>query len=247
MTLSYDGYNLEADFICGDPKIQILNSKPNLVDAESNNGSIFIGTRYGTSTVEFTIAATGTPTERRNKFSALGQKLFVSSPKKLILPETPDRYYLAVAQGALDLQRCFDGEYATLTFTLTDPVAYSVQERSVTSSGTAAFTVGGTAPTYISVRSTEATSTAYPNYWGVYVTNSYEAPTTNTFMRAVIGNSSDPTTVDINSESRTFKVGSSAVVPTYDSKWLKSNPGYCQVGRKHGDGEFTVRWRDRWY
>lgn len=242
MTLSYDGHNLESLFICGDPELSILNSQPDIANTESRNGAMFLGMRYDVSTVSFTIVATGSASERRDKFSTLGDWLMVSSPRKLILPDTPDRYYAAVPQGALELQRGFDAEYAKLTFTLTDPIAFSNTLSSATSTdGVADMTIGGTAPTYITVTANSAIPDGN-NLWGV---SRYSNVFTG--MAADIGASTTGRKVVINSEQRSFAVAGSLKFMTLSSEWTMLEPGTRQLYRTYGTGEFTVQWRDRWY
>ena len=247
MTLSYDGHNLESLFICGEPQISILNSQPELVDRAGGNGSVFIGTRYGDSTVSFTIAAVGTLAQRRDKFSTLGQWLKVGMPKKLILPEytgADTKYYNAVPSGALAIQHGVDGDWAVLTFTLTDPVAYSNTESSVTSSGgVATFTVGGTAPTYVTITSGTAQPDSETNIWRVNLGST----TSSTFMAADVGTQSSGHNMTIDMEGRTFVYYGQNRMPTLDSKWFSVDPGQNNLYRTKGTGEFTVKWRNRWY
>lgn len=240
MALSFDSHNLESLFICGDPQFSILNSQPNFAKS-SVNGSVFTGMKYGMSTVSFTIAATGTVSERHQKFSTLGAWLYVDSPKMLILPDTPDRYYHAVSQGALDVQRCFDGDYATLTFELTESMAYAISEESTPSeNGKATFTIGGTAPTYVRVSSSEATPDEYESLWGVIADL-----TTSSYGPDVNGKISGQTVI-IDSENRTFYNGY-YTQPNLESDWLLLTPGKHTVTRNFGGGEFRVWWRNRWY
>lgn len=244
MTLEYDRHDLESLFICGDPQFSILNSTPKFNESDAMNGTMFLGMRYGTSTVSFTVAALGTAAERRDKFATLGQWLMVNEPKQLILPDTPDRYYLAVPQGALELNRGFDAEYASLTFTLTDPIACSTTAHTVASTdGVASFTVGGTAPTYVKVTANSALPSDTNNYWGVKkTTSSYDVG-----MRADIGASTTGRKVVIDSEKRTFRVGNGYVAMDLLSDWLTFDPGSNKLYLNYGSGEFTVEWRDRWY
>lgn len=243
MTLNYNSHNLESLFICGDPQFSILNSTPKFNESDSMNGSMFLGMRYGVSTVSFTVAALGTAAERREKFATLGQWLMVDEPKRLILPDTPDRYYMAVPQGALELNRGFDAEYAALTFTLTDPVACSTTVNSATSTdGVASFTVGGTAPTYVKVTANSALPSSTNNYWGVKKTTSNVVG-----MTADIGASTVGRNIVIDSEKRTFRVGGSSVAMALTGDWLTLDPGSSKLYRHYGAGEFTVEWRDRWY
>lgn len=247
MTLSYDGHDLESLFICGEPELSILNFQPELNDVASRNGALLLGSKIGTSTVAFTIVATGTASERRDKFSTLGGWLMVDVPKKLILPDTPDRYYAAVPQGALDLQRGFDGEYAVLTFTLTDPIAYSTTVNTVTSiNGSATVTVNGTAPAYFTVAhaSNYVTVSDTEDYkWGIGLSGHND----KLISRRAVTGSSGNVQLEIDVEKRTFKLAGVTSVVSLDSSWFMLEPGTNTITRLYGSREFKVKWRDRWY
>lgn len=255
MTLSFNGHDLESIAICGDPQISIFNFQPEFKDMKSRNGSLFVGTKLGASTVELTVCVTGNASERRAKLSTLGSWLVVDSPKQLVLPDTPDRYYLAVPSGAVDMKRGYDGEYAQLTFTLTDPTAYSTQLRSVTSvSGVAACNVLGNAPTEFVITNVDG-GTVTPgsidpqfaaNYWSV----------SNGSASLNFGIGSDPgRKIIIDSEKRQcrFLLDNEYVEQWYTylataaSTWFKLQPGANTITRTIGGGEFVVEWRDRWY
>ena len=105
MTLSFDGHDIESLFVCGDPEISILNAKPDLREVSGRNGAAFVGLTYGTSTISFAIAVQGSASERRAAFSTLGKWLDVDEPKRLVMPDTPDRFYLAVPNAPLKLER----------------------------------------------------------------------------------------------------------------------------------------------
>lgn len=242
MTLSYDGHDLESLFICGEPELSILNAKPDFANTTARNGNAFVGMRYGESTVAFTIVATGTAAERRGKFSTLGSWLMVDAPKQLILPDTPDRYYLAVPQGSLDLQRGFDGEYAVLTFTLTDPIAYSVTESSAVTPLNYAyvtFTVGGNAPTGVRI----VTSKAYgaSGWWDVYA-ESKSADADRIQVKINPSSSSDQQHVEIDTVNH--NAGGRAV--GIYSTWFEFEPGEHKIYTSNNE-RVTVYWRDRWY
>lgn len=244
MPLTYDGHDLSTMFICGDPQMTILNATPNTVDLVGRNGSAFIGMKYGNSTVTFTVVASGTALERRNAFSTLGAWLDVTEPKRLVLPDTPDRYYLAVPSGGVELQRALNGEAAQLVFELVDPVAYGINENSVFSynNSSITITVGGTAATDINIR----TSTGYwsrpdatTGLWG-FATESGE------FSHLAIGTTGD-ISGSINSEQRRCTVNANPRTLTLDSVWLRLAPGEHTITRDYGSGRFTVSWHDRWY
>ena len=108
MSLTFNGHDLTTLFSCGDPEITILDAHPDTREVSGRNGAAFIGMTYGVATVAFTIAAIGDAATRRGSFSTLGQWLKVDEPKALVLPDTSDRYYLAVPSGALGLTRGID-------------------------------------------------------------------------------------------------------------------------------------------
>lgn len=236
--LTFGGYDLSTDFVCGDPELSMYNAEPNILEPQSSNGAVFVGMRYGTSRVTVTVAAEGTALERRNKFSELGGRLFVDEPKKLILPDAPDRYYMAVPDGGLEIQRAYGAEYATLTFMLTDPIAAAVTESSESSTnGNAYCTVGGTAPTYIRFETVgTASGESGTNLWGVQLGSIGD--------KFIVTMNDGATSVQANMETKKVTGGK---MPTLDSVWIRLEPGQTRVHRVKGSGEFTVYWRDRWY
>lgn len=238
--LSFDGHDLETLFVCGDPKITILSAEPNTETLKSRNGEMFIGSRWGASTVAFSIGVHGTALERRNAFSQLGAWLTVDEPKQLILPDTPDRYYLAIPDGSLDLERGIGGEISQLTFKLVDPIAYSTTEETVVvpSGSSATFTVGGTAPTCPRV-SAMATRNSTSLVWGLRLDD-------GDFVHVATGSASSCAVV-INCDSRTLTISGNAAVPTLDSDWLEFTPGSHTLAIDNGTGGATVKYRKRWY
>lgn len=240
MNLTYNGHDLTTLFLCGDPEISILNSQPDNRDVSGRNGAAFIGMTYGVSTVTCTIAALGTASERRAKFSTLGQWLMVDEPKPLYLPDTPDRYYLAVPSGELKLDRAFDGEITSLTFELTDPVAYGTSRTaSLSSGGSATISIGGTAPTYLNVVANSAVRNSSSLVWGIRVDNA-------DFIHVATGSDSSRK-VEAYSDKRLCKVANAITIPTLDSSWIELKPGSHTVRMDAGTGAATLSWVERWY
>lgn len=240
MTLSFDGHDLSGLFECGDPDISILNAKPDLREVSGRNGAAFVGLTYGTSTVSFVIAAQGSASERRAAFSTLGKWLDVDEPKRLVLPDTPDRYYLAVPSGPLELSRALGTETATVTFELTDPVAYGTYKtESLESGGSKSITVGGTARTFLRVVANSAVRNSSSLVWGVKVDDA-------DFVHVATGSSSSRK-VEIDSQNRTCKVANALALPTLDSTWLELAPGSHTVVMDNGTGAAVLYWYERWY
>lgn len=238
--LIFDSHDFSTLFSYGDPEITILDAKSDIREISGRNGAAFVGMTYGVATVEFTITALGDAPTRRAAFSTLGQWLMVDEPKALYLPDTPDRYYLAVPDGSLDLTRAIKGEYAQLTFSLVDPVAYGTSKTaSLSSGGSASITVNGTAPTYLNVVANSATRNSSSLVWGVRVDGV-------DFVHVETGSSSSRK-VEIYSQDRICKLANALVLPTLDSNWLVLEPGSHTVTMDNGTGAATLSWVERWY
>lgn len=255
MTLSFDGHDLESIAICGDPQISILNFQPEFKDVKARDGSLFMGSKLGSSTVECTICVTGSASERRAKLSTLGSWLVVDEPKQLILPDTPDRYYLAVPSGSLDMHRGYDGEYAQLTFTLTDPIAYSTVVRSASSvEGVAECNVLGNAPTEFVITSAEG-ETVTPGQIDPQFSASYWSVSNGTVSIDFYIGTDPGRKIIIDSEKRICRFLWDyqyydrwyTHIASMISTWFKLQPGANTITRTIGGGEFVVEWRDRWY
>ena len=119
MTLMFDGHEFGELVVYGDPVITMLPSTAAYVDAPSKQGLSVTDVRYAGWTVAFTIVVDGTAHERRDKLSTLGMWLDVDGPRRLVLPDTPDRYYIAVPEGQLELTRGIRAEYGPHTETST--------------------------------------------------------------------------------------------------------------------------------
>lgn len=238
MTLMYDGHDFESLFIVGDPEISILNYQPKTVESDSKNGSAVIGKTWGDSTVAFTLVVEGSASERRDKLSTLGAWLDVDEPKKLVLPDTPDRYYLAVPSDALELNRAIGAEYAQITFLVTEPDSYG-KERIVTvpSGGSVTFIVGGTAKTHPRIAAS-AVRDSSSQVWGIRLDEGdyVHIATGAAAARAVV----------IDCEKRTATISGSAAIPTLDSDWLELKPGEHTLRMDNGTGAATVTFVERW-
>jgi predicted phage tail component-like protein len=239
MNVIFDGHDLDELFICGEPEITILDMTPNIKPTDAHEGAVFAGTSFGTSTVKFQIAVIGESAEaRRNAFSNLGMWLDVDEPKRLVLPDTPDRYYMAVPSGGLDIKRHYDGEIATLTFVLVNPVAYGREiSFTVPSGGSITFNVGGTYKTRPRIQASAVRDSSSLVY-GLRLDE-------QDFVHIATGSAS-ARTVDVDCDERTCKVNSSVSMITLDSDWLEFEPGTHTLRMDNGTGAATVTYRERW-
>lgn len=239
MSLIYDGHDFGTLFIYGDPTFSILNSQPVLEDVTGRNGQAFQGMTYGSSEVSFTIGIADDAAARRAAFSQLGQWLMVDEPKPLYLPDTPDRYYLAVPNGPVEIERCIGADKVTVAFLLVDPVAYGeLKTATVPSGGSVSITVGGTAPTRPTLNAS-AVRDSSSLVWGVRLDSA-------DYIHVATGNAA-ARIVSIDCHERVLKVSGSVKLPTLDSDWLEFSPGSHTLTMDNGTGAATVTWRERWY
>ncbi len=234
----FDGHDLSELFDIGNPEITIANAMPDMRETSGRNGSIFVGTKYGNSTVKFAFAINGSPDERRDALSILGMWLNVDEPKKLVLPDTPDRFYMAVPKGAITLNRAIGAEHASLTFELVDPVAYGREvEFTVPSGGSVTFNVAGTfnAKPRITASAVRNSSALV---WGLLLDD-------DGFIQVDTGSDS-ARTLSIDCDRRTCIVNDEASLITLDSDWLEFAPGTHTLEMEYGTGAATVRYYERW-
>lgn len=238
MTLMFDGHEFGELVVYGDPVITMLPSTAAYVDTPSKQGLSVADVRYAGWTVAFTIVVDGTAHERRDKLSTLGMWLDVDGPRRLVLPDTPDRYYMAVPEGQLELTRGIRSEYGQLSFTVVEPAAYG-DEHSITvpSGGSVTFNVDGTykAAPIITANATRNSSSLV---WGLRLDEGdyLHIATDSASARPIVADCGE----------RTLSVNGSVAIPTLDSDWLELEPGVHTLRMDNGTGAATVTWRDRW-
>lgn len=238
--ISFDGHDFDELFIVGNPRMSVLSYAPNYADSQSRDGAAVKGIRKGTASVTFTLVALGSHSEIRDKWSTLGAWLDVDEPRKLVLPDTPDRYYLAVPDGSLDINRAINGESTEITFTVTEPTSYgTVHSVVVPSGGSVTFRVGGTAPARPVITASNATRNQSSLVWGLRLDD-------GDYVHVATGLASAVQVV-ADCDARTLSVNGAATIPTIDSDWLVLTPGTHTLRMDNGTGAATVRWRERWY
>ncbi len=236
----FDGHDLGLVGICGDPQVTVFDADSKYEESPAMRGSYLLSRRWAKTQVAFSIWVEGGADERRDKLSTLASWLDVSEPCKLVLPDTPDRYYLAVPSGSLSLKRYFGAEQGQLTFTLTDPAAFGAT-KSVTlaSSGLLYVVVGGTCPTKPIITAAAAKRSAYNNAWGISLDGED--------LLKVSLPSSTAVNLEIDCNDRICTVDGAISLVTLDSDWFELTPGKHAFVNNYGTGASTITWTERWY
>ena len=238
MGLIYDGHDFGDLVEYGDPEYTQLTSNVHYASSENRDGDIVLGKTWGVARLAFRIGVNGTIAQRRDILSTIASWLDVDEPKKLVVPDMPGRYFMAIPDGDVPTIRGYDGEIATLAFALTDPIAYG-DETTVTvpSGGSATFHVGGTS-TARPIITANATRDASALVWGLRLDE-------QNFVHVATGSSSSRS-VAIDCLERTCIVNSSVKMITLDSDWLELKPGKHTLRMDYGTGAATVRYIERW-
>lgn len=240
MTLIYDGHDLELLAMCGNPHFTFAPFDPRIEEMQSADGAKVIGSRVGAASVEFTCAVFGSASERRAKLSTIASWLDVDEPRQLVLPDTPDWYYLAVPSGGFDIEANVNPYIFEIAFTLTDPIAYgALKSATVPSGGSVSITVGGTAAAKPTITGAAAVRNSSSLVWGIRLDE-------GKFVHVATGSSASRQVV-VNCDERTCTVTGAAALPTLDSDWLALVPGTHTLRMDAGTGAATVTWRERWY
>lgn len=161
---------------------------------------------------------------------ALAPLLLKREPRKLVLPDAPDVYYMAALTGDTGIDRFVHTGGVTLTFHCDDPVAYGAdRSRTVEGGGEATFAVGGTYRTAPIIEVDTAGSAA--------------AVTVDGKPMRALGNvtSAHPLVFDCERHATT-KGGATVKLDVMDD-YASWEPGAHTVSC---ESPYTVRWRERW-
>lgn len=161
----------------------------------------------------------------------LQRRLLRRSPCKLVLPDAPDIYNLAVLDGSTDLERVAWNGTGTLTFLCTDPRGYGALRRRSSAGGTASLrvNVGGSYQTCPVITLTAGTA-------NLTVMN-------DGLTMRVLGDESvtDPVVIDCLQHACT--VGGETVMLDALDDYAEWEPGVHEL---QCDYPFEVEWREMW-
>ncbi len=167
--------------------------------------------------------------DARHKLAAM---LWTDEPAPLYLPDDPTRYLMAIVSGATDLDEITDDcPNASVTFHIGDP-DYRGQQRRISTTGTAAFAVGGTLPALISVTAKPAACSS----WRITNTDTGE------FVEVVQTLTKDSTIrLDFANEKATVNNSIASLNIMSDFFEVKD-----RAHLKISSGSAVIEWEERW-
>lgn len=194
-------------------------------------GSLFRDSQLGSGKVTVKCRVVGdTRIEVQKTIREVAGKLYTSSPRKLELRDEPDKYNMAIVGGDTQVDKFLETGYVELDFILTDPCAYSVEEKTVAINSS--FTYNGTAEGYAILT---IKPTAGPK---LTITNN---GTTIEVIYAFVG--SESVVVDLEKRLVTINGSNSSKYVSLESNYFKMEVGSNKVV---ANGTGTVKYRDRW-
>lgn len=229
----YDGKDLSRIVRANVSKSILPEVSMDSVEVPGRPGQAFAGVRLGMR--ELTVAMRlrlmpdgDVPAAHRE----LAAALYKDSPRKLVLPDDPGRYYMAVMTGPSDLDNLWYTGGAEVTFTCPDPIIYGA-ERRCELPGTAR--VGGTFETYPTVTARPAKGSSWR------VTNR----STGEYVELVYDfKGTEEVTVDTEGmHCEIDGTGADRYVSVY-SDFFALAPGKVEVTLSSGTGE--MRWDEKW-
>ena len=117
---------------------KVLNVSRSVLPNRSNfskqiptmNGSYYTGFKYSEKVITIEVAIIAKDSlDYTKKIRELATVLNVANPSKLIISDEPDKYYLAVLDGATDLTKKYKTGTVQITFLCNDPYAYSTETK----------------------------------------------------------------------------------------------------------------------
>lgn len=239
MTFSFDGHDIGELFAVGRPQEGVGLLEPATVEVPGRDGLAVTGARRAAGTASVRVACAGGPEERRELVSLLLSWLDVDGPRPLRLPGS-EHYYLALPQGSSELTRLAGADFLTLSFLVSDPVAYgALRSAGVPSGGSARILVGGTAPTAPSVQAPAAVGSASSGVWGLRLDE-------GAFVHVALDGGA-AREVSLDCARRTCRVAGATAMATLDSDWPELSPGEHVVRMDQGTGAAVLTWQERWY
>ncbi len=167
--------------------------------------------------------------EARHRLAAM---LWTEEPARLILPDDPTRYLMAIVSGSTDLDEITDDcPSTTVTFHVGDP-DYHGQARRLDMSGSATFAVGGNLPAHLKVTANPAAGSA----WRITNTDTGE------FVEVVQALTADSVIrLDFETEHATVNNSLASVNIMSDFFEVKDR-AHLQIS----SGTATIEWEELW-
>lgn len=131
MFINFDGYDLTEYIKVMNVKRPVLSDRTNYtVDIPSMHGSYYTGFKYAPKTIEVEFALIcKNDVEYFNFKRTLAAILDTNVPSKLIIGDEPNKYYYAVVDGAVDIDKILSNGIGSISFICHNPVAYSTEPK----------------------------------------------------------------------------------------------------------------------
>lgn len=231
----YNGYDLSDLLIVGEGlQRSIAPTNEIFSTGRGGHGERYAGARMGSGIITVPIILIPddkdvmTVEEMRRKVAGV-LRAGLKKPCKLILPDAPDVYHMAMLSGDTNLERLSYTASTTLTFKCLDPFGYGAENAVSSTGGTVYCTVGGNVETAPVITVETQSSDAVVTVDGK----------TMTALGTLTGN--EPLVFDCANRKVT-KGGNVVKLSIYDD-YAEWEPGMHEISC---DLPFEARWHERW-
>ena len=230
MGLIYNGHDFGDRLRVNPTRAVLPQIEVSPEEVSGRHGAVVTGVRMQPLTISVDVLLRGGAGESLMDVvrEEIAPYLYSEEPKPLVLPDEPDRYYLAVFRGKSELDRPLFGAKTSFEFYCADPIAYG-EHHSETVPAT--VTVGGRAPSWPTVEAVPPEGLAV---WRVTVND-------DQFVEVIANFDGEARLViDMEHEAVTYG-GQTAEVSIYSDFFQIEGEAVISA-----TSEATVEWDERW-
>lgn len=239
-TVTFDGHDLTASYVVSNLNAPLLPRRIGTQEVPGRDGTLFTGAALAERTITMTLTARGGTIEQRQVAGrTLASILAVDEPKPLAISIDGGLYWMAIPESGGSAKRYVTANSFTVSFRITDPVAYGTEQTVTVPSGSSkTFTVGGTYPALPVVSAPSAKNNSGIGAWRLRLED-------GSYLIATIPTGVSTAPVIADCAARTLKVNGNYVLLQPEADWLVLAPGQ-HTFTMTGTGAATVTYRERW-
>lgn len=204
------------------------------VEVPGADGGYFLSATMDPLTISVDVRLTGDNPDHRAvglDRRMIAAALITDEPKKLILPDEQQLYYLAMLTNASELDTLWHTGGCTLEFTAYDPIAYGQEHTVELASGNNTVVIGGTHKTY--------------PVFELKSTNGYVKVTKdNLDYVKLTATAAKDATVTIDTQNQVSRINTNNSAVDLESDYFSLEPGEHEITLENATGSLV--YKERW-
>ena len=228
----FNGIDLSVYFNVNPTRAIMPSVNIEIIDVPGKQGAIISSKKFEPLSIPVKVRLKAEVKDDISKLRRiLAKALYTDEPAKLILPDEPDLYYMAVLRGSSELDNLWYTGSANLEFFCPDPIAFGATRKAEASAN--GFHVGGSWSTLPIITAKPAAGSYFR------ITNYY----TGEFIQLTRAfNGTETVVIDCAKMHTTVNGMAAQVIPTSD--YFELEPGKNRLTRSSGNA--TIQWQERW-